>query len=240
MDDVNDGPQLEQLACDMRRRAVAYRGEMQAARLCLRHGDEVPHAFEGSTGVGGDELRHADDEAHGGEIVLDVEVELVEQRTDGVRGEGEEEGIAVGDGFRGRLGAERAARATAVLDHHLVSERFRQRLLQDARDDVGAAARRIRHDEAHGLDRPLLAPGADGYEQAEGKHDRLIHCISPMPCRRRAARTPRSARTARGHIRSRPWRRSCAPLRCRRGAPMPRCRRSSDSAGARQRSRCMI
>ena len=61
-------------------------------------------------------------------------------------------------------GAERAAGAAAVLDHDRLAERLRERLLVDARDDVGASAGRVGHDERNRLRRP-----GGGRQRGEGK-----------------------------------------------------------------------
>ena len=167
MDDVDAGPQLQQLAGDVRRRAVADRGEMQPARMCLGLCNDILHAVDRRAGVSRDQLRHADDQGHRGEIALDVIVELVEQRIDGVRGKREQEAVTVGRRFRGSLGAHRAAGAAAVLDDDRLSERLRQAILHDARDDIRPPARRVRHDEAHRLCGPVLRPSGNRGEQTQ-------------------------------------------------------------------------
>ena len=68
----------------------------------------------------------------------------------------EQQGVAVG----GRLGHRGAADGTggagAVLDHHLLAERFAERRSDGARGDVDVAARRPGHDDAHRLGRKVL------------------------------------------------------------------------------------
>ena len=57
------------------------------------------------------------------------------------RGRGEQQRVAVRVGARHHRDAEVAAAAGAVVDDHALPERLRQRLRQDARDDVGRPAR---------------------------------------------------------------------------------------------------
>ena len=64
--------------------------------------------------------------------------------------------VAVLVGARDDLVAERAAGARLVLDHDRLAELFLQRLPDDAGDDVAAAARPERHDDADALLRPFL------------------------------------------------------------------------------------
>ena len=128
---------------------------MQFSRVLLRHGDDVGDGFNRRAGIGGDQLRHADDQAYRRKIALDVVIHLVEQWIDGVRGEREEEGVAIGRRLRYRLSAQHAARAAAVIDDHRLAEAVAQPALQDARNHVRAAAGRIGHDEAHWFRRPV-------------------------------------------------------------------------------------
>src|SRR5439155_16200001 len=130
--EIDAGPELEQLAGDVRRRAVARRGEGQLARLRLRGGDELPHALDRHRGVYGDELWNAHDERYRGEIALDVVVELVEQRIDRVRGQREEKRVAVGRRARHFRRAHRAACAAASFDQDRLPEAFRDTVLHEA------------------------------------------------------------------------------------------------------------
>jgi hypothetical protein len=71
----------------------------------------------------------------------------------------EQERVAVGRSVRRLLGAERAAGAAAVFNDHLLAQGIAQPALHDAGDDVGAAARRVRNDEAYRLAGPVLRAG---------------------------------------------------------------------------------
>ena len=177
MDDVDDRAQLEQLACDVRGRAVTHRSEMQLSRVLLRHGDDVGDGFNRRAGIGGDQLRHADDQAYRRKIALDVVIHLVEQWIDGVRGEREEEGVAIGRRLCHRVGAEHAARAAAVIDDHGLAEALAQPALQDARNHVRAAAGRIGHDEAHRFRRPVVRDSDARGKQSSHKEGDLTHIV---------------------------------------------------------------
>ncbi|MCE2949313.1 MAG: hypothetical protein LXA50_19885 [Betaproteobacteria bacterium] len=61
------------------------------------------------------------------------------------------QGVAVAAGARHDLGRDGAAGAAAVVDHELLSEFVAQPLADDAREQVGGAARCERHQEAHRL-----------------------------------------------------------------------------------------
>jgi hypothetical protein len=80
-----------------------------------------------------------------------------------------EQGVAVGGRGRGHLRAEIAGRAGAVVDHHLLSaERGGELRLDDARDGIGSAACRERHDPA---DRPVGVLRLGGRGGCERQHE---------------------------------------------------------------------
>src|SRR5205085_10159300 len=92
---------------------------------------------------------------HGAEVPLGVERQaVVDGRVDGMRREREEQRMAIRSGLGGDRGADRATGTATVLDQDRLAELPGERLLHDARNDVGAAARRIRHDQVNGLRRP--------------------------------------------------------------------------------------
>ena len=64
--------------------------------------------------------------------------------------------VAVGRGFRDDVGADRAAGAAAVVDHHRRLQRLAQHLRERPRHDVGRPAGRKRHDDADLLARERL------------------------------------------------------------------------------------
>ena len=77
------------------------------------------------------------------DVADEIEIELVvERRVDRVRRTDQKECIAVGGRTHDRLGADIAAGARPVLDDEWLAEPLRQPLTDQARDDVGRAARR--------------------------------------------------------------------------------------------------
>jgi hypothetical protein len=68
------------------------------------------------------------------------------------RGVAEQDGVAVGCGMGDSLGADDGRRPGAVLDDDGLAECLAHGAADDAREIVGAAARRIRH---HDPDRPV-------------------------------------------------------------------------------------
>ncbi len=164
---VDAGLQLEELARDVRRRADADGRVVELARVRLGVRDQLLDAGDGNRRVDDEDLRNHRGEAHRHEIALDVERQLlVELRVDRVRRQREQDRVAVGRRFRDDVGAEIAGGAAAVVDDDRLAELRRQRLDDDARNDVGAAARRIRDDE---LDRPggiVLRDGRSGQCEA--------------------------------------------------------------------------
>ena len=75
------------------------------------------------------------------EVALGVERQLrVDGRIDGEADRAEEQRIAVGNGLCGDVGADAAAGAGAIVDDDRLPERLPDRIGEDARVDVGAAA----------------------------------------------------------------------------------------------------
>ena len=110
--------------------------------------------------------RHRRDLADAGEILHRIERHgLVDDARDGVAVRGEHQRVAVGR----RLGDAGGARQPgAVLDDHLLLPHRAQLVGQNARQAVGDAAGRERHDDAHGLVRivALRRGDAAGGERA--------------------------------------------------------------------------
>ena len=84
----------------------------------------------------------------------------VEEAIDRHRQRADQDGVAVGLGARDRLGADIAAGAALVLDHHLLAPDLGQPVGEDARDHVGSAAGRKRHDQSDMTVGPALRPGS--------------------------------------------------------------------------------
>ena len=151
---------LEHLAGEMDQRADARRGEGVLARACLRQRNEVLHRG-GARGGGHDEHDGpVADAQHRGEIALDVEAALrMHVVDDGLAADrADEQRVAVGSAFRRRLGADGGAGTGLVLHDHRLAQAQRELFPDRARDDVDAAARRKRRDEADRARRVLLRP----------------------------------------------------------------------------------
>src|SRR5262249_56168254 len=83
-------------------------------------------------------------------------------------GRGEPSGAAVGGRPPHRLGADIGAGPRPVLDHELLAEPLGEPLTHHARDEVGVAGRRERHDHPHRPRRIGLRPG----DARGGRHRR--------------------------------------------------------------------
>src|SRR5262249_44823139 len=139
---------------------------------------------------------------------LDVERQLVvELRIDRVRREREQDRVSVWRCLGREIGAEVAGRTAAVVDDDRLAKVGRERLLQDARDDVGAAARRVGNDYPDRLVRVALRPGPTGNsdrqerkrprECAANRHELLRALFSGAPPSTRIWRDAASAARAR-------------------------------------------
>ena len=69
----------------------------------------------------------------------------------------EQQRIAVGRGLGDLVGADRAAGAADILDHHALAEPFAQALGEQPRQHVGGGAGRERHHDADGAGREYVA-----------------------------------------------------------------------------------
>ena len=92
---------------------------------------------------------------------------LVEVRVRDVRGRLHHERVAVRRALRDEVGADRAGRAAAVVDHELLAELLGHLLEDDAPDDVVGAAGRENDDHAHRLRGIGLRHYVRGGKQAE-------------------------------------------------------------------------
>src|SRR5262249_42115566 len=100
--------------------------------------------------------RHQDrggsDHRYRGEILLGVEGQLrINTWINDMAGRHQQQRITVRRRLGGGGRAERAASATAIVDHHRLAQARMQLLAEDAADNIGAAACRVWHNEP---DRP--------------------------------------------------------------------------------------
>ena len=109
------------------------------------------------------DARDRDDVARDGDSAL-----LIKRHVDGVRGGDKEERVAVGRRARDRLQRQIAAAARPVVDDHRLAEPLRQRLADQARNDVGRAAGGNEDDQSHRPRRIGLRPGNPRYGGQRG------------------------------------------------------------------------
>ena len=174
MHDVHARQPLQKFRAKMVWRAHTARPRAQVTRFCLRERNQFAHVFRRQLRIGHQQLRHDHDHAHRREIPDRVVGQFVrQQRIDHhARRRAEHNRIAVRRRLRGDHGAQHAAGAAAVIDHHLVSERCAQFLRQRAADEVGVAAWRIGDDHADRFDRIGLGRNA-GCAQCCRRHEQM-------------------------------------------------------------------
>ncbi|MDT4838576.1 hypothetical protein FQZ97_723360 [compost metagenome] len=170
MRDKGLGLDLEQLARQVVRRAIAGRAIVELARVLRGVGNQfLQRVGLHARGIDHHHLRRLGDHGDRDEILLDVVVELlVERRGDGMVRTADEDGIAVRHGLGRDAGTDRAAGAAAVVDHELLAQLLGQLRGQRARKGIGAAAGRERHDHGDGLGRPGIGMGRGCCEQRGG------------------------------------------------------------------------
>ena len=155
--DVDSGRELEQFAADVAGGADALRGVGQLAGVRLGVGDQLLHVLRGHRRMHGEDVRHHDhvDDRH--QLLGRIVRQLLQVRQDRehavVPGQ---QRVAVGRRLRDRLGGRNAGRAAAILDHHGGLAVLADLGREHARDDVGDAAGRDRHDDPDRLRRKVL------------------------------------------------------------------------------------
>jgi hypothetical protein len=145
--DVRARGVLEDLRRDVAGRAVARVRVGELARALLRQRDELGHVLRRQRRVHHQHLpevlrrqRHVHEVLHG--VVVHV---LVEGRDVGVRGRGEEQGVAVGGLLGHERGADEATRTCPVLHDDGLAEHGVQPRADGAQDEVRRPARRRGH-----------------------------------------------------------------------------------------------
>ena len=162
VEQVGAGHALEQLAAQMDRGAVAARRHVQLARIRARVADQVGDVLDaGGLRLGRvhhQHVRHPGHHRDRRQVLERVEWHLrIERRIDRLRADrAHQQRVAVGRRLRDEVGAEVAAGTRLVVDDEGLAERLAELRRERARQDVGGAAGRERHDDA---DR-LRGPGA--------------------------------------------------------------------------------
>ena len=113
----------------------------------------------------------------------------------------DDDGVAVGRRAEHPRDADGAAGAADVLDDHRLAERGLHMVADDARDDVGDAAGRERHDQGHGLRRKGLRLRAEGASRAPRRAPpentaAEISCASPSTGEASMTRAPAARKAA--------------------------------------------
>ena len=170
---IHLGQALEQFARQVDGAAIARRAEVHFAGVGLGVGDEVLHALVGLGGVGHQQVGHIGHAGQRCEVLHGVERHLLVQAgVDGVGAHGaHEQSVAVRSSLGGRLATDVAACARAVVHHDGLAELSRQRLADDAGQDVGGAACGEGHDDGDGLGGVSLGQGGRTAEQTSAQND---------------------------------------------------------------------
>ena len=135
----------------MHNRALPTGTVNQLIRPRLGQRDQFAQVFCGHRRMHHGDQRAARHQYHRREVIERIELQVVETRIDRVARRHQIEGVAIGRRLDAGLDAQRAARARAILDDHLLTQYLGEFLRQQARDKIGAAARRCRDDNAHGF-----------------------------------------------------------------------------------------
>ena len=136
-------------------RAEARGAVDQFAGILLCVVDHFLHGLQAERRVNHEAADAVADARHRDEVLPRVIGRLPQQRQDRYcRRRREQERISIGRSLRGRLDADRARRAAAILDHELLAERLTQRIRPRATYDVARPSRRIRNDQLDGPARP--------------------------------------------------------------------------------------
>ncbi len=154
--DLRDLPKL--LAGEMDRGAQSGRRKGHLAGLLPGERDQFLGALGRHVRMHHQQQRRHREQRHGGEILPGVVRQLAGEQAgiDHERAVDHADGVAVRRRRRDRLRADLARAAAAIVDHERLPERAFEMRLHQPRQDVGRAARRIRHDHAHRALRIIL------------------------------------------------------------------------------------
>jgi len=176
VDDVHAGLELEKLHRQVLGTAVAGRRVVQLAGLRFHQPDEVAHVLRRHRGIDIDAERAGGEERDRREIVHRIERRRLQRRVGGERGRGEEQRVAVGRRLGGEVGTDVARGAGLVVGDDRRLPAIGELRPEHARQDIGAGAGRVWHDDVHRAARPrLLRHGNARHhcQQQDGK--RALH-----------------------------------------------------------------
>src|SRR5438552_10199922 len=196
--------------------AGARRAIGEGARLAVAALEELGERADAERCRYADHERHGDATCHRNKVTLGVVGQILEEAL--VHGErrvgGHQEGVAVRRGTRRACGTGVAAAAGHVLHDELLPENLAERLRENARVKVCAAARAARHDQLDWPRWPLRAGGAGGEQQQEsanlshraGRSYHVSFCTEARPSPRPATSAQSFSLTSATAPRStRPW-----------------------------------
>ena len=178
VDQLHAGQALEDLAREVRHAAVPRRRKGQL-RFAFQELDEFLQVLGMNRWMHSHEVRHRGGDGHRREILDHVVRQIGEQRRrDRVhRHVAHHDRVAIGRRFGDLSRGHGAGRARPVLDHDRLAEELRHARRQDARHDVGAAARRKADHHANRLVRVarnlslgLRRPGEQRQEEKNFSH----------------------------------------------------------------------
>ncbi len=171
-DHLDAGQALEIFAGEMAHGAGAGRRIGQLAGARLRVGDELGDRLNRQRRSDHQHERHVRDQRDRHEVLDRIVGQLLVER--GVDGQQaarrHQQRVAVGRALGDRIGGDHGPAAGAVLDHERLAETVGEMLAEPAREDIGAAARRVRHDDGD-LARGILLRRRGLRERAGRKTD---------------------------------------------------------------------
>src|SRR5439155_25857751 len=134
----------------MGRRPDPRRCHVDLAGIGLGVGDELWNRLSWNRWIYHHDIRCAHEACDRRDVADEIEIELVvERRVDRVRRSDEKKRVAVGRRAHDRLGGNVGASPRSTFDDEWLTELLRQPLTQQARYDVGRAARGKAYDPTH-------------------------------------------------------------------------------------------
>ena len=150
MQHVNSCHSLEELAGNIIHGAVATRCKGDLAGISFGVGDEFRQRLRGVCRIHHHDEGGARDAGDRRDVADEIEIQFrVEAHIGNGRRADQEQRVAVGGRASDRFGRDIGAGARAVLDDDLLAEPLRERLADDARDDVGRRAGGKADDQMH-------------------------------------------------------------------------------------------